>query len=109
MGALYGMKCDFCGRKQTAEKPSDIKGHQININSVCKYACEVCFGVFKVAFESGRKGIENPLQQVSRLTRERDAALAELSRLKGPWTAALPSSVRPKIRERKITKMGKKQ
>ena len=99
MGVIYAMKCDFCGRRQSAEKSADIKGETLMVNSVQKFACAKCIGIVKAAFECGAKGLENPLVELARVTQERDEARRQLTRLRGPWTEKLPAAVRPDLRK----------
>lgn len=74
MTVMYALKCDLCGKVQVEESPTNLRCRAYMENSVQKHACPKCDGMMKAAIELGAKGLNKPLEKVSKLIRERDQA-----------------------------------
>lgn len=72
MGNLFSQKCDLCGKIQTEEDHSRIKGTGYVMNGVTQFACGECAGILNTAFAVGVGGLREPMLELAKVVKERD-------------------------------------
>lgn len=72
MGNVFSQKCDLCGKIQTEEDHSRIKGTGYVMNGVTQFACGECAGILHAAFAVGVEGLRDPMLALAEVVKERD-------------------------------------
>lgn len=72
MGNMFSSKCDMCGKIQSEDDATKLKGTNISMNGVTRHACETCVLVLKVAFEVGKDGLSDPMKALAAMEKEKD-------------------------------------
>lgn len=72
MGNLFSQKCDLCGKIQTEEDHSRIKGTGYVMSGVAQFACGECKDILHAAFSVGAGGLREPMLELAKVVKERD-------------------------------------
>jgi hypothetical protein len=72
VGNLFSQKCDLCGKIQTEEDHSRIKGTGYVMSGVAQFACGECAGILHTAFSVGVGGLREPMLELAKVVKERD-------------------------------------